>query len=73
MAAMSELRHAHPPARGRPAALPDAAPATPSIAETSTSASITAVGASDSLKFYQAADGTSTWQTEQVAPAGSVR
>jgi hypothetical protein len=45
----------------------------PSIAETSSSANITAVGSSDSLMFYWAANTSSTWQAEQVAPAGSVR
>jgi hypothetical protein len=45
----------------------------PSMAETGSSVNISAVGTSDSLSYYWAENGTSTWIAEQVAPPGSVR
>jgi hypothetical protein len=42
----------------------------PSIAATSTSINITAGGGYNSLMFYWAANGTTTWHAEQVAPGG---
>jgi hypothetical protein len=43
------------------------------MAETGSSVNISAVGTSDSLSYYWAENGTSTWIAEQVAPPGSVR
>jgi len=45
----------------------------PSVAQVGNSSVIAAVDANGSLQFYWQTIGTSTWNPEQVVPAGSVQ